>query len=1426
MTIAVLGPLSIDGDATTLGRRDRVVLEVLSIGVGGVVSADRLADALWGEQLPPSWSKVVQGCVMRLRRVLGASAIETSTAGYRLVVTPDDIDAHHFERLVRRSRELLILGEHERTAYLSGEALALWRGPALAELDGWPDGRVEAARLDELRLDAEEIQIDAALRAGHYREVLAEAQTRVGATPLRERRWALLALAQYQAGRQGDALRTLTEARRTLVTELGVEPGPDLIALEQAILRQDPSLVAATVLPPAKATCPYLGLVPYDVDDADAFFGRDSDVESCLQRLSAVGILAVIGPSGSGKSSLVRAGVAAKLQVAGRRVVVLNPGAHPMDALTALPSSGPMPVLVVDQCEEVVTLCEDPAEQARFFDALAAHAERGPLVVAVRADRLGDISANTGFARLVEPGVYLLSAMDESDLRAAIEGPARQAGLLLEPGLVDLLVREVEGEPGALPLLSHALHQTWQRREGRTLTVDGYRTTGGIRGSVAQSAEELYELVPADQRPVLRDMLLRLVAPTPEGEPVRSRVPRRLVATDEEHDRLIELLVRARLVTSDEGVVELAHEALVRAWPRLRGWLDDDVEGQRILRHLTMTADSWDALHQPDSELYRGVRLAQAVEWQQRVQPDLAPQERAFLDASVEAEQAEVRAAEARQRTQARQNRRLRALLVTTAAVLAVALVAGAIAFVQSRRAAEQRDRATAAARRSELQALETQAERDRATAAARRSALQALETQAQSVGDTQRDLAALLAIEAYRLDPGSASRAALFSTFTGDPGFEGYARVSGIPRDGATSIVVTPDSHLALVTGHSTAVHAVDLDSRVETGKPFPDPGFPKPGESRLALSGDGTLLAQIVGGRFDSDTSNDWLVLYDVGSRSFRVPPIPLTANVGDVAISPDGQWVVVAGGARSDAFVYRADTGVLVGTIPGLPRPPDCQLRFNTAAVVFDGTGHLYVASDAGPVRVFDPVTLEELARLPAPPAYNGPGNCGGTPSHLAVSRNGQTLVGNSEYGTLAVWDLPARELRWSRGDTDCQSIAIAPAAETSVYCGDQAGSVLAYDLTSGEPAGRRFPTQQGLVFAMAVTPDESRLVFSSVEKPLLGVRRVDGGGPIQRNIAPGTNPTAYSSDGRRLLVHEVAGGVSLWDPATGTMVDPLDDLVDATSFIGPDRLASGFPDGSTGVYDFHTHRQVMRIEPRQSPPRGAALDPAHGRALVWYEDGEHFFVDATGKRTGPEMPVKPFTNRGAFTADGRFVALANQNEGLSLYDTTTGARVAGPIYDAIRGVAIGNDDLLVASSRQGELLFLDARTLKAKGPSMPAGPGAVAAEIEFSAHGSLLRASGPRETLLVDVAARTVLGDPIASAGPTAPGGQWALGLAALRPDGKELAVANATGTTLWDLDPEHWVKAACQVASRDLTRDEWTRYIGDLAPYRKTCPGPA
>ena len=242
MGIAVLGPLRVEGSANGLGPRDRVVLSALVVRAGAPVTQDALADALWGDEVPATWTKVVQGCIVRLRKVLGPAAIESGPSGYRLTLSEDELDHRLFERLLERGREALAAGDPARASYLAQEALDLWRGPALGDLEEWEPGRVEAGRLEGLRMEAEEVWVEAEIAAGHSQAVLERARVLVAEAPFRERRWALLATAFYQAGRQPEALGAVKRARAMLVGELGLDPGPELVRLEQLLLQQDPSL--------------------------------------------------------------------------------------------------------------------------------------------------------------------------------------------------------------------------------------------------------------------------------------------------------------------------------------------------------------------------------------------------------------------------------------------------------------------------------------------------------------------------------------------------------------------------------------------------------------------------------------------------------------------------------------------------------------------------------------------------------------------------------------------------------------------------------------------------------------------------------------------------------------------------------------------------------------------------------------------------------------------------------------------------------------------------------------------------------------------------------------------------------------------------------------------------------------------------------
>ena len=1155
MTVNVLGPLAVDGDAEPLAPRDRVVLAALSMSPHEALSADRLADALWGDDPPASWTKQVQACIVRIRKALGTESVRTTRQGYVLDVPEDGVDAFRFERLLRRGRELLALHEPERARYTLMQALDLWYGVALADLDGWAPGEAVARRLEERRQDAEELVVEAALRSGAWREVLTEAGRLVADQPYREARWALLARAQYQAGRQAEALTTLQRARAVLAGDLGLDPGEELATLEESILRQDPELLPASEEAGSSPACPYRGLLFYDVDDTEQFFGRDAELGACREVLAQQGHVAVVGPSGSGKSSLVRAGIAASLRREGRSVVVMTPGAHPMTGLAEAGGLRPRAVLVVDQLEEAVALCDDAAERGEFLDALVAHEDAGAdVVLALRADRLAQLSVHRAFARLLENGLHLLGGMDEEGLRTAIEAPARQAGLLLEPGLVDVLVHEVSGEPGALPLLSHALAQTWQRREGRTLTVEGYRASGGIQGAVAQTAERVFVgLNPKEQR-TARDLMLRLVMPTGPGEAAtRSPVPRRIAAPDRPREEIVEMLVAARLVTADDDVVALAHESLARAWPRLRSWLDADAEGQLILRHLTLAADSWQAMGRPDSELYRGPRLARALEWRGTTEAHLTETEVTFLDASGALAREESRSAEQRLHEQARSNRRLRALLGGVMALLLVALGAGVVAIKQGSRADEQARLATV----SDL-AAESRAARADDPQLALLLALEASSPALSGGGSVPREAVEALhaAVLASRLDyatedgggavawsPGGdlvategpedsglvdirdAATGESVSRFPGhdldvnDVAFGPGGVLATAGDDGALRVWGSHDEQaLAEVKGEGE----VWGPSFARSGRPLVAAAWPDEAKVRVvSLSGHSEsprTVAELSLLNWPVDTSlspdgasvaigtlnPDDARVVDVRSGEIRYRLRGHDAELTAVAHSPDGRWLATA---DNDGLVrvVEAATGRTKHTVSdatsGITSLAWATDSTRLAAGGWDGAIRVHEVTDDG-VR-----TTIEL----------------GTPSHgggvqgLAFSPDGSRLLsGDVVVSAATAWDVGAG------GDAEVMNV---PAPRTS------AGAAF-------DPDGRLFtPGEAGTVNVWQGDPERAVAHLEAPESFEPAMRMTRQRGSDTQPATPPPRSVAVSADGALVGTGVGPAGATIWDVDTG-------------------------------------------------------------------------------------------------------------------------------------------------------------------------------------------------------------------------------------------------------------------------------------------------
>jgi hypothetical protein len=271
-------------------------------------------------------------------------------------------------------------------------------------------------------------------------------------------------------------------------------------------------------------------------------------------------------------------------------------------------------------------------------------------MIALRADFYAHCAQFANLRDALEKHQAYIGPMNKDELRCAIEEPAKRNGWEFEPRLVDLLLNDVGNEPGALPLLSHALLETWKHRQGRTLTLAGYTESGKVSGAIAKTAETVYQSLGPEQQAIARNIFLRLTELGEGTQDTRRRAQlSELVPRPEDApavEAALKTLADARLVTTGEGVAEVAHEALIREWPTLRQWLDEDRTGLRIHRRLTQDADEWQRFNHDEGALYRGMRLAAVNEWAKDHSGELNALERESLDASRALQASELRLAE------------------------------------------------------------------------------------------------------------------------------------------------------------------------------------------------------------------------------------------------------------------------------------------------------------------------------------------------------------------------------------------------------------------------------------------------------------------------------------------------------------------------------------------------------------------------------------------------------------------------------------------------------------------------------------------------------------------------------------------------------------------------------------------------------------
>ncbi|HLT09287.1 MAG TPA: helix-turn-helix domain-containing protein [Micromonosporaceae bacterium] len=1203
---------------------------------------------------------------------------------------------------------------------------------------------------------------------------------------------------------------------------------------------------------PRDAPAPYLGLSSYQPEHSEWFVGRERLTQLLTAQLADAcqtggGLFAVVGPSGSGKSSLLRAGMIAALcrgevsPAFSQRspVVLMTPGARPMTGLAArmaemagvdaarveaqLRSPGEESVnelvsdllgesggiaIVVDQFEEVFTACEDEGEREAFIAALdRLHRAGTPaacvlVVVGLRADFYGHALLHPLLVPALQQRQVVVGPMTGEEIRRVIEEPARKANVAVEKGLVELLLTELAParggvdahDPGALPLLSHALLATWERRQRGRMTVAGYIDSGGIRAAVAHTAEAAYNSLTAEQQELARWLFLRLVRVAPDMADTRRRMPLTELTgwgstpRPELYD-VLDTFADHRLLTVDADHVEITHEAVLVAWPRLREWIDADRAGLRIHRQLADAAAAWRDSDHDVNALYRGTRLAAASEWaNDPAHVDLLnPLERSFLDRSLVQEATEREAAQ-------RRTRRLAQLTAALAVLALVATTSAAYAFVQRRAADHARNLAIS----------------------------RQIATTADELRANDPNLAAQLALAAYRIEPTVEARSSMLQSYAGpaltrlDSGSVLLQAVAA-SRDGELmaaagaggTVTVWELSGLGgpavrtVLTGHSGTVFALAfspegqmLASAGEDGVvmlwDLSDPE--SPGQHRAPADGEPTTVYALAfspdGGTLAAGSFDGQIRLWRVGGPG--AAPTAVTRMESDgaspvksLAFTPDGA-TLAAGTAAGVVQLW--DVSVMPVDLRTSVTGPTNEVF----SLAFTRDGHFLVAgSKDTTVWTWDTSNVDQP--VPSGAAITG---AGGWVNAVAVSPDGSRFAAGGSDGFVRLYQSDTRQLiREMPHPSHITSVAFTPDGGTLATAAAD-GRVRLWSSSAPE-----ITTPGSTIFAVMFGPGE-RLALAGNDNAariwdLTAPRRpVETRNPIvvPEDLPVASGAAALSPDGTTLALGCRDGTVQIWD-VNGTASRPRAILTGPTDLIqwlafSPDggALAAGSNDHNVWLWDLDSPSTAGRALSGHTnyvysvafSPDGRTLASGSIDSTVRLWDVSDLAAPA---QLGPPLSeAENYVNTVAFSPDGRLLASGDADNNVWLWDVTdrTQPRQLGPLagpHNYVLNVAFSRDSRTVAASGGDGTLWL----------------------------WDIADPRRPVRLAAIDASTKPVYSIEFSAAGSLASGG--------------------SDGTVrIWHTDPEAVAAHLCSTVGDRISESEWQQYVPDV-PYQPACPPP-
>ncbi|SEH02155.1 WD40 repeat [Nonomuraea solani] len=1123
------------------------------------------------------------------------------------------------------------------------------------------------------------------------------------------------------------------------------------------------------------AAGPYLGLTPYGARDSGRFFGRERLVEELRELLLRHRFAAVFGPSGSGKSSLLRAG----LVPAAERSLVVTPGEHPMRHADRISEGDGDRLVVVDQFEEVFTLCRDPGERARFIDVLLGARRPGSrtrVVIAVRADFYGRCAEHRELTAALRAANLLVGPMRAEELREAIVRPAMAEGLTVERALTAEIVADVADEPGALPLMSHALREVWRRRTGKMLTLDAYESVGRVHGAISHTAEELHAGLSPAQARIARRILLRLIQPGEQAQDTRRPAARAELDPYGEADTalVIEQLAGARLLTLHQDSVELAHEALIESWPRLRGWVDEGRDRLRTHRQLTEAARAWEEHGRDAGLLYRGGRLAVAdklfLEAGDR-DDELTPLERDFLDAS---------AALAR-----RTSHRRVAVSAVVVVLLVASMVAAGVAFRQADLADDRLAEATArlVARRAAALRMSDPKLARRLSAAAWRIA-PVPEAKSELIDSMALPLVDVFTApyDATDLVQGLSLDGTKLAVYTsGTPGalrvfdLTTNREIANAPWSGPEiwTVVWSPDGRtVAVDDGSNTRLRTIG-------GGRLSDAGVSLPRLDSMEFSPDGRFLIGI-----RADTHEVWSVADGKRVRDEPVSAISPDGRLALVSKAPAEEWMIdpltsrnrTSPGRRVELWDFERSKPLRAPWLPA-----------TAADGAFSPDGRRLAVATTGGIRLFDVSSGKEVLRPLFPDS-----------ERVEFSADGRFLVGTQAEGRVTLWRVDDGTMLMSSPlppNVVGADTRISPDARLLRVLG-RFGTVNVLDIspyTHPEvlaPGGdERLLSPDG---RFLVTTDrrngrsEVRLWDVAARKPVSGplpVENLPEEDPEETTYGP-----VFSPDGRTLaLVHPLSPMVTLWDATNGRR-------------IGAFRIRSGRAKGVTSLV-FSPDGRTVAIAPfNPEPDNGEALDDVEfwdvrarswirtsvtgSGELIFEPDGRRLFVDISVQE---RILVDPVTGK--------------------MSRHTSDARAEGQILFVENLAAIGGID--------GRLTFWDRELRKPLAPPQSANMAPITALTLYPRGGLLATVAGDGQSgiQLWDWRKYQRIAAPInfnTQSEPTVAFNRTALLISSADGTLREITVDPGTATA-----------AICR---RDggLSAAEWREHIPELA-YQNPCP---